>query len=94
MNLAERIVTPAILSAIFWLLSAGTLVGLGGATARMKVFSRCVFVFVTGTVYSLAWHDVLAHLLGWDRAWLLGLALSGFAAVLLGRRWFAKLSED
>src|SRR4051794_24297314 len=83
-SLGERIVVPAVLAAIFALLSGGAMLTSGGATSRMKIVLRCSLLFVTGTLYCIAWHDKLASLLGWKDAWVGMAAVFAVGSVYVG----------
>jgi len=93
MSLGERLIIPAALTALVALMSAGVMFGVGGATQRMKIVLRCALVFTAGMLYSMAWHDVLARIFGWDDAWIAVTVAFGIGSVFLGRRWFAKRSH-
>ncbi len=93
MSLGERLIGPALLTILFALMSGGFMVGVGGATQRMKIVLRCAIFFVAGTVYSIAWQDKLANIFGWDNAWILAIILSGLGSIWLARMWFKKRSN-
>jgi hypothetical protein len=65
------------------------MVAAGGATQRMKIVLRCAVVFIAGMVYSMAWHDALTRIFGWEGTWVVVTVFFGIGSVWLGRRWFA-----
>ena len=93
-SLGERLIIPAALAALFALMSLGFMVGVGGATQRMKIVFRCALVFTTGMLYSIAWHDVLAQIFHWDETWIAFTVAFAIGSVLLGRWSFARQSHD
>jgi hypothetical protein len=46
------------------------MVGVGGASRRMKIILLGATLFVGGIGYSMSWHDKLAGLFDWDNAWI------------------------
>jgi hypothetical protein len=86
MSLGERLIIPAALTILFALMSGGVMVGVGGATHRMKIVWSCAIVFVGGMTYSMFWHDKLASLFGWEDVWMATTAAIGVGSVWLGRR--------
>ena len=94
MSLEERLLYPTGLTILFALMSGGAIVGLGGDTPGMMIVMRCAIVFVAGVTYAIAWQDKLANIFGWDEAWIAAIVLAALFSIRLGRRWFAKLSDQ
>jgi hypothetical protein len=65
-----------------------------GATSRMKIVWRCVLLFVTGSLYYMAWHDKLAFLLGGKDAWVRMAVVFAAGSVYVGRELLRKQSEQ
>lgn len=93
LSLLERLLVPALITGIFALLSGGFMVVAGGATQRMKIVLLGAVLFVGGMGYSMAWHDKLAALFGWDSAWIALSVVVAIACIYLCRRLLARRSD-
>jgi hypothetical protein len=93
-SLGERLIIPAAVTLLVALLSGGAMFSVGGATQRMKTVLRCMLLFTAGTLYCMAWHDVLATIFGWEDAWIVIVVGIAIGSTLLCRRLLAKRSNS
>jgi hypothetical protein len=94
LSFSERLLVPPLIAAIFAVLSGGFMIAAGGGTHRMKIVLLGAVLFVGGMGYSMAWHDKLAALFGWDDAWIAMSILVAMACVYLCRRLLARRSDS
>ncbi len=94
LSLQERLFVPAFLTAIVALLSFGFMFMVGGATRRTRVVGLCAMVFTAGTMYSMAWHEQLTALFGWQQAWMGASVLVAIGSIYLCRRLLLKQSAQ
>ena len=93
LSLGERLIVPALIGGIYALLSGGFMVTANGSTPRMRVVWRYSLFFVLGSLYSMAWHDVLSLTLHWNGAWLGVVGLLAAGSIALCRRALEKISS-
>lgn len=91
LSVSERLFVPALIGGIYALLSGGFMVTVKGATPRMRVVWRYSLFFILGTIYCMAWHDVLAFALHWNDAWILLASLLAAACIALCKRALERL---
>ena len=85
-SLGERLIIPAILAVLFSLMSRGFMGAVGGSTRRMRTVWLCSVVFITGTLYCIAWQDKLASVCGSKDAWVFVAVLLAIFAILVCRK--------
>jgi len=93
-SLGERLIVPALLGGIYAFLSGGSMLAEKGATLRMRIIWRYSFVFILGTIYCMAWHDVMASVLRWHGAWFVATGLLASMCIVLSRRALEKLRSE
>ena len=93
-SLGERLIVPTIFGGIYAVLSGGFMLAAKGTTSRMRIVWRYSFVFILGTLYCIAWHDVIASVVRWDSAWLVAAGLLASVCIAFCRRAIEKLSSE
>jgi hypothetical protein len=93
-SLGERLIVPAVLAALFSLMSRGFMGIVGGSTSRMRTVWLCSVGFIIGTLYCIAWQDKLAAAVGWKDAWIGAAVLLAVGAVYLCRVLLTRLAKE
>ena len=70
------------------------MVGVGGTTKRLKIILRFTLIFMGGLLYSMAYHDKIGDLFGWDDGWIGVTVAVAIVCVYLCRRALAKRLTD
>ena len=90
----EKILMPLAGALLFFLMSGGFMLGVNGASKRMRMILRSSVCFVAAMLFSMAWHRELARVLGWTDAWIATTIIGAIVSILLARHWFAKGNES
>lgn len=93
-SLGERLIIPAVLCALFSLMSRGFVSIVGGSTRRIETVRLCSVGFILSALYCIAWQDKIAWLFGWVEAWKALVVAFAIGSIYLCRRLLLKQSAQ